>query len=82
MPASVRQSIIVTVKEDALERIEQIAEALRGRGMAVDSVLTAAGTVTGWARPSEIQDISLLDGVETVELARRVQHPLPDADIQ
>ncbi len=72
----------MAVDDSHLDRIQQVAEDLRDRGLEVDRTLTSAGTVTGRVPQSKIQDLEHVEGVLAVEKSRVFQLPPPDAEIQ
>lgn len=74
--------ITVTVHDDHLERIEELADKLRAAGMQVDQVLPAVGAITGSATESARPVIAALPGVAAVEDEHRFRAPPPDSDIQ
>jgi hypothetical protein len=74
--------VVVSVSEDHLERLDEIAERLQAHGLRVDQTLTSLGTVTGRIRPSKIVDLEGVDGVASVERERIVQLPPPDSPVQ
>jgi hypothetical protein len=74
--------VVVSVWEDHLERLDEIAGRLRAHGLRVDQLLTSLGTVTGRIAPSKIVDLEDVDGVASVERERVVQLPPPDSPVQ
>lgn len=74
--------VVVSVSEDHLERLDEIAGRLRAHGLRVDQTLTSLGTVTGRIAPSKIVDLEGVDGVASVERERVVQLPPPDSPVQ
>jgi len=81
-PADEPVSVVVSVSDEQVERIEGLAERLSASGMRVTNVLKGVGTVTGEISRSKIADIKRLDGVSSVELERIVQLPPPDSPVQ
>lgn len=72
-------NVTVTVDDEHVAAIEEVAERLRERGMRVDQVL-ASGFVIG-----SVQDVELLrgvTGVESVTMEERVDLGPPDQEIQ
>ncbi len=76
------QQYTVTVAEDHLDRIDEVADALRARGFEVEGVLTALGLITVRAEPSSIAAAASVDGVDSVSEAVGYQLPSPDSPIQ
>ena len=75
-------SVTVTVDDEHVRAITDVAAALRDRGMHVEQVLGTVGAVTG-SVPQELrQSLSDVVGVAHVSGEARVQLPPPDAPVQ
>jgi hypothetical protein len=74
--------ITVTVDDDHVARIQEIADQLRAAGMQIGQVLPEIGVITGAAMTSVKPAISALPGVAAVTYERSFQLPPPDSDIQ
>jgi hypothetical protein len=74
--------IVVTVTDEMLERIDQVADGLKARGMKVERILPMTGVISGsWAS----QDRSALHevgGVLSVEDEVTAELPDPDSPLQ
>ncbi|MGX5714832.1 hypothetical protein [Arthrobacter sp. MAHUQ-56] len=74
-------NINVTVHQDYVSAIADVADALRARGMQVEQVL-AMGFITGSAPDDCLQDLKSVSGVQSVDEELGYQLPPPDEDIQ
>ena len=74
--------ITVTIADDHLARVDEVAARLRDAGMTVDQVLGTIGVVTGSVGPSERSSIEAVPGVAGVEEETSFQIPPPDAEVQ
>jgi len=75
--------VSVLVKGEHLASIDAVAEALEGAGLRVIGVSGTVGVITGTADdPDRLAALKALDGVESVEVARKIQLPPPDSPIQ
>jgi hypothetical protein len=67
------KSIVVTVADHALGRMDTLIEELRGRGMQIKNVLRKLGIISGKA--SNIANLKNIDGVLNIE--EETIHMLP-----
>lgn len=74
-------NINVTVHQEYLATIADVADALRARGMQVEQVLEM-GFITGSAPNDSLQDLKSVSGVQSVDEELSYQLPPPDEDIQ
>lgn len=74
--------ITVTVGQEQLAGISDVAERLRSEGMEVDRVLASIGVITGTVADDRRKALEAVDGVESVDDERTFQLPAPDSDIQ
>ena len=74
-------NINVTVHQDYVSTIADVADALRARGMRVEQVL-AMGFITGSAPDDCLQDLKSVSGVQSVDEELGYQLPPPEEDIQ
>ncbi|MDQ0768025.1 hypothetical protein QF031_000774 [Pseudarthrobacter defluvii] len=74
-------NINVTVHQEYLSAIADVADALRARGMQVEQVLEM-GFITGSAPNDRLQDLKKVSGVQSVDQELGYQLPPPDEDIQ
>ena len=61
------KSIIVTVADDALENIHELANKLAAKGMQVDRVLPITGVISGSCPSGKVGELENIDGVTSVE---------------
>lgn len=74
--------VVVTVNDDAMPHIHDVAKALGAAGLKVGQVMPLTGVITGHfpgKAPSALQGVK---GVASVELDQGVQLPPPDAGVQ
>ncbi len=74
--------VTVTVQDDHLAHIDELADRLRNAGMRVDQVLRPVGVITGSVSSAQRRMIETVPGVAAVEDETTFQIPPPDADIQ
>ncbi|MBW3614164.1 MAG: ketohydroxyglutarate aldolase [Actinobacteria bacterium] len=74
--------ITVTVAEDHLDMVENLAAQLRAAGMSVHQVLSTVGIITGSVDSTARDSIGAVDGVAAVEEETSFQLPPPDAEVQ
>ena len=80
--AAKRKSIIVTVADEGMEKIDDLATTLKARGMSVDRVMRATGVISGSVASTQIDSLRKLKGVHSVEAELRATLPPPDAPVQ
>ncbi len=76
------RKVTVTVADDHLDHIEEVAQRLRSAGMTVDRVLGPVGIITGSLQPSGRPSIEAMAEVAAVEDDMEFQLPPPDSDLQ
>ncbi|MFN2588041.1 MAG: ketohydroxyglutarate aldolase [Actinomycetota bacterium] len=74
--------IVVSVDDQDVGRLDEIAATLERMGMKVEHRMASIGTISGVADDAKIEEIAAVDGVAAVEVARTVQLPPPDSDVQ
>jgi hypothetical protein len=74
--------ITVTVTDDHLQQIDQLAERLRAAGMQVEQVLRPIGLIIGSVDSERRLALTDTPGVARVEDETSYQLPPPDAEIQ
>jgi len=77
-----KQEFIVTVDDDHLDQIREIADRCRSLGMEVQQVLNQAGVISGRVDPRKVAKVQQVRGVSSVEPAGSIQIPPPDSEIQ
>ena len=75
-------NLSVTVDDGHLPAIEEVAQALRARGMEVDQVLDGLGIITGSAPADSRSALTDVDGVVSVDEQLTHQLPPPDSAVQ
>lgn len=70
------------VTDDHVDRIDEVADALRARGFSVEGVLADLGLITLDADPSIVDEAASIEGVDSVTASGDYQLPPPDAPIQ
>jgi hypothetical protein len=76
------QQVVVTVDDDQLAEIGELAERLRLAGMRIDQVLGDIGVITGSLPADRLTSAQRLPGVAAVERETSFQLPPPDEDVQ
>lgn len=79
-PASMTP-ITVTVDDEHLAGIADLAEVLRSNGMTIDAVLEI-GIITGTVDAAHRTSLGAVPGVLSIDDALQTELPPPDADIQ
>ncbi len=74
--------VVITVRDEHLTTLAQVADGLRAAGMRVDQVLGAAGVITGSVPPDRRAGVRRVPGVAAVEDDGTVRIAPPDADVQ
>jgi hypothetical protein len=74
--------ISVTVDDEHLARIDDVAVELRANGMQVDQVLDGLGVISGSVPEDRQQSLQDVAGVKSVEASHDFQIPPPDAPVQ
>jgi hypothetical protein len=74
--------VIVSVSDEYLPRIHEVAQRLRAAGMDIGEVMESIGTISGSAEAASVDKLSRVEGVNAAEVARQFQIPPPDADVQ
>jgi hypothetical protein len=72
----------LSVTVDDGHAVEEVAAALRARGMAVAQVLDGIGVITGSAPDEARTALSSVEGVASVDEQLTHQLPPPDAEVQ
>jgi hypothetical protein len=72
------KSIIVTVGDEALAKIHELAAELSAKGMSVDQVMPVMGVISGSAEPKKLAQLRKIKGVMGVEEEVNAELPGPD----
>ena len=75
------RGIVVTVDDEHMPKIGELAEQLRSRGVQVDSVMEATGMISGSTELGSAE-IERIPGVASVEESPQFQLRPPDSPIQ
>ena len=81
-PPPEETDVLVSVNDEHLEQLGAVTEGLRAAGMKVSQVMDDLGIVTGSIDSAELQRLSAVEGVASVERAREVGIPPPDSPVQ
>ena len=65
--ASARTSVIVTVSDERLGAIQEVADQLKTKGMTVERVLPVTGVIAGSLASSKMSRLRKVKGVMSVE---------------
>lgn len=74
--------IIVTVTDDALNKIDDLAAQLTAKGMKVDKVLPLTGVIAGSAASTKVSGLKKVKGVMSVEEEAVAELPPADSPVQ
>lgn len=77
-----RKPIIVTVADDALKNINELAAKLTAKGMKVDRVLPITGIISGSCASGKMGELENVAGVTSVEEEASAELPPPDSTLQ
>lgn len=74
--------ISVTVDEEHLSHMSNVAEMLEQSGMQVEQVLSGVGIITGTAPEERKPALESVEGVASIDEELQVRIPSPDQDVQ
>ncbi|MBI3663344.1 MAG: ketohydroxyglutarate aldolase [Acidobacteria bacterium] len=74
--------VLVTVEDQFSGRLAEVADSLRAEGLAVENLLEALGTISGFIEQDRVKGLSRVKGVAHVEQSRQFQLEPPDSEIQ
>lgn len=74
--------ITVTVDDEHLDKIEELAARLRSSGMRINQVLNEVGVISGFAPSDRRQDLRAVPGVMSVEGVQTFRLPPSESPIQ
>ena len=74
--------IVVSVDDENLGRLDEIASALERMGVKVQNRMSSLGTISAVADAAAVDRIRAVAGVEAVEVARTFEIPPPDSEVQ
>ena len=77
-----RVNLIISVDEDHLDKISSVVKNLQSAGLYVEQLMENLGIITGSCDSSNVQALSQVEGVSSVETERTYQIAPPDSDIQ
>ena len=77
-----KSGVSISVADEHLDRLAEIADDLRSAGLEIDQVLKFTGTITGSMDPKRMEALKSARGVAAVEPEQVVHLPPPDAEIQ
>lgn len=81
MPNKIKP-VVVTVADDAMTRIHDVARQLGSAGLDVTQVMPLTGVITGHFSGRKLSELKGVTGVASVELEQGVQISPPDAGVQ
>lgn len=82
-PEAASVEVSVLVDSEHLAAIDGVAGALERAGLRVGEVMGTVGVITGTADDAaRFPAFEALEGVEAVEIGRKVQLPPPDSPVQ
>ena len=77
-----RMRMMVSVDDEGFRNLSEIVEACKAAGLEVDSVLDAAGVITGQGDRAVCESVKHIKGVAAVEEQREVQIAPPTDTVQ
>ncbi len=76
------KSVIVTVTDEAMGNIENLAKQLGNSGMKVNHVLHSTGVITGICSAAKMASLQKIKGVMSIEEEIILNLPPPDSPLQ
>ena len=77
-----RVSIIVSIDDEYLTQIQEVAQKLQSFGMSVERILTITGVITGSMASDKLDDLHQVEGVRDIEVSQNYQLRPPNSGIQ
>ena len=77
-----KKSVVVTLDNEHMSQIEQVADECRAAGLVVHEFLEMLGQVTGEIDPDKENELRKVSGVLSVEESQEYQLPPPNSEIQ
>lgn len=74
--------VVITVDENQLEQIQQVANNLREAGLEVREIHATIGIIIGSIGNTKRANLTSIPGVTAVEEERSIQLPPPNSNIQ
>jgi hypothetical protein len=76
------KSVIITVADQAMDKIHQLADELASKGMKVNRVMPLTGVIAGLAPEAKMPHLRGVRGVQSVEEEVGIQLPPPSSPVQ
>lgn len=76
-----KKQFVVTVDDDHVSKINEVAQELRAKGMDVESVMEATGMISG-SYSKSASGLEKIPGVLSVEEPPQIQLPPPGSPVQ
>ena len=77
-----RVNVSVLIRDDSLDRINEVVKQVKSKGMQVNRVLQQSGVLTGSVDADDLIGLNKVKGVSGVEPERSFQIMPPDSDVQ
>jgi hypothetical protein len=74
--------VVVTVAQEHLSKVKQVAARLEAQGLKVTNTMEGIGMISGKAPHAALGDLNKVDGVAAVELSGSVKIAPPESEIQ
>jgi len=74
--------ISVSIEDVYLDRVSQVMQELQSAGMIVEQSLPTLGIISGSMAADQVDRLSQVEGVQSIELERGYQLPPPESDMQ
>jgi hypothetical protein len=81
VPNNEKKSVIVTVTDEMLPRIQSVADDLSSRGLKVSRVMPMTGVISG-SLSADLSDLNDIEGVMSVEEEFTAELPPADSELQ
>ena len=74
--------VVVAVDDQHMPKVGEVAQRCRKAGLQVDQALDAVGVITGSIPEDDLEKLSGVKGVASVEREQQYQLPPPGSDVQ
>lgn len=82
MPEANSIDVVVTVSDQHVHKLDELARHLQAQGLQIDRTLRELGMITGTVASDKLQGLARIEGVNAVEPAGQAGVPPPQDDLQ
>lgn len=75
-------NLIISVEDDNGEKILELVKLLEASGLKIEQVMKQIGVIRGSIDSTEVEKISQVEGVASVEVEQKIQLEPPESEIQ